>query len=194
MSFDWKSVVSSVAPFIGNMIAGPLGGSAMAALSTALLGKPNASQDEIAAAINVATPDQLLKLQQADQTYKLEMAKLGIDEQKIAADDRKSARDREMKLAETGNKDNTPKILAYATTVGFFVLLFIMALKPMDNSNAVLDVMVGSLGAAWLGIIGYYYGSSAGSLVKTKIMSQNMAANDDEIKKLKEELKKIKAA
>jgi hypothetical protein len=54
--------------------------------------------------------------------------------------------------------------------------------------------MVGSLGAAWLGIIGYYYGSSAGSLVKTKIMSQNMAANDDEIKKLKEELKKLKAA
>jgi len=44
MAFDWKNVVRSVAPILGNAIGGPFGGAAVSALSNALLGKPEATE------------------------------------------------------------------------------------------------------------------------------------------------------
>jgi len=57
-------------------------------------------------------------------------------------------------------------ILAVAITTGFFALLFMMAVHPERNHDA-LEVLLGSLGGGWGAIIGYYFGSSAGSRAKT---------------------------
>jgi hypothetical protein len=96
-------------------------------------------------------------------------ATLKTNLEKIAAEDRNSARQREMTVL-----DWTPRILAYMTTSGFFGILLLMLFASMpinDQTHDVLLVMLGSLGTAWTGVIAYYFGSSAGSAAKTVLLN-----------------------
>lgn len=173
MSFDWKGLVKSIAPTIGTALGGPLGGIAGVALTKALgLGDGAAKDDAaLATAVQGASPDQLLALKQADQEFALQMQKLGFENiealEAIAASDRASARDREIKT-----QDWMPKALGLAITLGFFGLLyFLLRHEPPSGSRDILNIMLGSLGSAWIGVVTYYFGSSAGSARKTELMA-----------------------
>ena len=173
MAFDWKALVKSIAPTIGTALGGPLGGMAGLALSKALGVSEDAAKDEttLAAAVQGASPDQLLALKKADQDFAVQMQKLGFENvealEAIAAGDRANARDREIKT-----QDWTPKVLGIAITVGFFGLLaYLMKREPPAGSRDILNIMLGSLGSAWIGVVTYYFGSSAGSARKTELMS-----------------------
>ncbi len=81
-----------------------------------------------------------------------------VDLETIAEKDRDSARIREAAI-----KDHTPTWLAFIVTVGFFAALGAMILMPVpEASRDVLNIMLGSLGSAWIAIIAYYFGASAG--------------------------------
>jgi hypothetical protein len=173
MAFDWKALVKSIAPSIGTALGGPLGGIAGMALSKALGMSGDSIKDDaaLAAAVQGASPDQLLALKKADQDFALQMEKLGFENvealEAIAAGDRASARDREIK---TG--DWTPKVLGLIITIGFFGLLtYLLRREPPAGSRDILNIMLGSLGSAWIGVVTYYFGSSAGSARKTELMS-----------------------
>lgn len=172
MAFDWKSLVKSIAPTIGTALGGPLGGVAGLALAK-VLGVPEGpglDDSALAAAVQGASPDQLLALKKADQDFALQMQKLGFENlealEAIAAGDRASARDREIKT-----RDWTPKALAIGITLGFFGLLgFLLKTEPPPGSRDILNIMLGSLGSAWIGVVTYYFGSSAGSARKDEIL------------------------
>ena len=171
MTFDWKNLVKSIAPTIGTALGGPLGGMAGLALAKVLGVSDESAHDDtaLAAAIQGASPDQLLALKKADQDFALQMQELGFKNvealEALAAGDRASAREREVVV-----KDWTPRILAYGVTVGFFGLLSFMLRREVPaGSTDVLNVMVGSLGTAWISIVSYYFGSSAGSARKTEL-------------------------
>lgn len=69
-------------------------------------------------------------------------------------------------------KDMMQKVLAIIVTVGFFGVICFMLLFPVpETGKDVLLVLIGALGAAWTGIIGYFYGSSSGSAAKTAILA-----------------------
>ena len=172
MAFDWKALVKSIAPSIGTALGGPLGGMAGLALTKALGISDDGHKDEaaLAAAVQGASPDQLLSLKKADQEFAVQMQKLGFENvealEAIAAGDRASARDREIK---TG--DWTPKVLGLIITAGFFGLLYyLLRHEPPAGSRDILNIMLGSLGSAWIGVVTYYFGSSAGSARKTELM------------------------
>ena len=157
---NWKAIVGKIAPVLGTALGGPLGGLAGTAISNALGLKGDASDDEKLAALQ--NPDMLLKLKQADMDFKSKMADLGIKEEDIAMQDRDSARKREAAI-----KDSTPKILAYGITLGFFgILAFMMKFDIPTVNKTELDVVLGSLGTAWIAVVTYYFGSSAGSRAK----------------------------
>jgi hypothetical protein len=138
-----------------------------------VLGKEiGGSVGEITAAITGATPEQLIKLKEADNAFALQMQAMGFknasDLEKIAADDRANARGREIAL-----KDKTPLILAGAITVGFFVILaYIVGHGINEKGGDAMLVLLGALGAAFTGVINYYFGSSSGSAQKNEIISR----------------------
>jgi len=169
---DFTDIIKTVAPWIGTALGGPLGGMAVTAVGNAL-GLNGATVDTLKSALSGATPEQMLALKNADQAFQIQMQQLGFENmqkmEELAATDRNSARQREMTV-----RDNTPKILAYAVTIGFFGLLAVMVFHamPPGSDPTLLNVMVGSLGTAWTGIIAYYFGSSSGSARKTELLSQ----------------------
>lgn len=139
------------------------------AISGALLGKPDGTDAEIAAALTTGGSDALLKLKQADQEFAQRMRELDIDLERLHQADRASARDREGKTGDS----LTPRLLALAVTLGFFGVLgwLLTHGKPTDGGDALL-VMLGALGGAWASIVAYYFGSTAGSAQKNELLAK----------------------
>lgn len=160
------SIIGSVAPTIASAIGSPIAGLAVNTVLTALGVK---SEGEAVKLIRTY-PDALLKLKNAEIGFKLRMEELGIDLEAIHAADRDSARQREIAV-----KDKTPSILAYVYTAGyFFILGYILKMGIPENSKEIIMVLMGILSAAEIGIIQYYFGSSAGSKQKSDMMSGMM--------------------
>jgi len=86
---------------------------------------------------------------------------------KLATDDRKSARD--MQIA---TKSWIPATLSIGVTIGFFgILVGLMSGKVVAGPE--IEIMLGSLGTAWTGIIAFYFGSSASSQKKDDLLHQS---------------------
>lgn len=166
MGFDWKGLLANVAPVLGTAIGGPFGALAGAAVKAALGIPEDSDEQAMTKALERATPEQLLAIRQADNQFKLDMEKLGVDVARIDAEDRKSAREREMAV-----KDKIPGALAVILTVGFFGLLgYLVAHEPPSGSRDILNIMLGSLGTGWATMLAYYFGSSAGSSAKDRLL------------------------
>lgn len=169
-SFNLGSILKTVAPWIGTAMGGPFGGMAVKFVADKF-GISDNTVEGVKAALSGMSADQLVVLKQADSEFQAQMQKLGFDHietlAKLENDDRANARNREIVV-----KDNTPKIMAYVTTFGFFGMLLMMMLYPIPQENRdILNIMLGSLGAAWLGINSYYYGSTRGGEVKSTLLA-----------------------
>lgn len=178
MSFS--SFAKKAAPWITTAVglavpgAAPFANIASKLLSTGLSKTIAPDSSSISNAITeaMATPEQLAILKQIDDQFALQIKTLGIqsleDFEKIAADDRSSARNMEIQT-----RSWVPATLAIFVTLGFFGLLGLCAFHAAPAGNdKVLDMMTGSLGTAWIMVITYYFGSSAGSDRKTELLAQ----------------------
>jgi hypothetical protein len=160
-------LLGQVAPTIATALGGPLAGIAVKTISNVLLGHENGSEDDVKAAMAVATPDQLAALKRIDADFRVHMKELDIDLERIAAGDRDSAR----KL-QSETKDWVPKLLAVVITIGFFGILVWMLFHGMPQTGTeALLMMLGALGTAWTGVMNFYFGSSAGSKAKTDVLA-----------------------
>lgn len=167
MSKKWRDVIGAVAPTIAAALGGPLAGTAVAALSKALLGKDNGTEDELAPLLASASPETLLKVKEADNALKLGLAEAGVRLEELNAADRNSARNREIQRG-----DNTTKILAYAYTIGYFAIFAVIMKTGVDlRMESIIVVLLGILTAAQAQIMNYYFGSSAGSAQKNSLMA-----------------------
>jgi hypothetical protein len=160
-----KDVISAVAPTLGTALGGPLGGLAGALVAQLVGGGDPKKAEE---AIVAQSPAALADLKKAELEYLKRLEELELDHEKVAQLDRASAREREVK---TG--DQTPALLAVGVTGGFFgVLGYMLMYGTPENGGDALLVMLGSLGTAWAAVVSYYFGSSAGSKLKTELMSK----------------------
>lgn len=167
MSFDWKSLVRSVAPTIGASLGGPAGGMAVKFMADKFLGKPDATEAELMQAIRMASPTDMLALKRLDQEFALQMKALAIDVFKIETGDRQNARD----LFKTNIWPQI--ILSSIFVIGYFVLLgLIIAFHDIefgDRVFGVLNTIIGVLTAAIPMILQFWFGSSTGSKDKDRI-------------------------
>ncbi len=156
---DVRDVVATVAPTVATALGGPLAGVAVGQISEALLGRRDASEADIRAAIRAATPDDLLKLKALEADFKLKMREAGIELERIAAADRDSARRRQV---ESG--DATPSLLGICIVGGFFgVLTLVIFYDLPEGGGDVFKILLGSLGAMTMQVGNFFFGSSAGS-------------------------------
>lgn len=156
---EWLKLI---APTIATVIAGPFGTMAYGLIASAMGITASDAQKTIEA--GKLTSEQIASVQQAEIALKAKAQELNLDFEKLANDDRKSARD-----MQSATKSILPAILAIVVTLGFFGILVGMMTKTFVTSDALL-LMLGSLGTAWTGIIAYYFGSSAGSESKNALL------------------------
>ena len=162
---SWKDVISTVAPTVATALGGPLAGLATNKILSTLGLKADSNDNDILMAVN--NPENLLKLKELETNFKLEMKKLEISVEKIHSKDRDSARKREMVV-----KDKVPSVLAALITIGFFGACYIVmiGLMPENIDKIIAGSLLGTLGTAWIAVVSYYFGSSAGSKNKDNII------------------------
>lgn len=177
MADEWKATVKSVAPSIGSLLDGPLGPMALKTTADALLG-PNAPKDNLEVAIqgalSRATPDALLKLKLAENDFKLAMQGAQLTVAPVSGVDQKaSVQPESPPPSPVAPKDNTTRNLAYVYTAGYFALLGIVTFYGVnEKATDLINTLIGVLTASQVGIMTYYFGSSAGSARKTDLLSQ----------------------
>jgi hypothetical protein len=69
-------------------------------------------------------------------------------------------------------------ILGGLVVLGFFVLLYLLVSKtvPMENKD-LLNLVVGALIGSFASVVGYFFGSSAGSAKKDDIIASQASNN-----------------
>jgi len=157
--------LKQIAPTIATAMGGPLAGMAVSAISKAI----GVDEKDVGDLINnnKLTAEQIAQVKLAEIELQKQAQELGLNFEKLAVDDRKSARE-----MQATTRSIVPPILAATVTVGFFGILVMMLLDKVDSNNPAILMMLGSLGTAWTGIIAYYFGSSAGSQAKTDLLSK----------------------
>ena len=147
-----KNVVGAVAPTLGTALAGPMGGMA-AKMIAEVLGVPNTSK-AIEKAVAEATPEQLLELKKAEQAFELQMKELDVDVFKLETADIQDARGK-------FSKDWTARIMGIVVVGGFMGYIFLVTLQPPEqNSEALINLVLGYLGGLASAIISFYFGAS----------------------------------
>ena len=160
-------LIATVAPMVATALGGPLAGVATRAIAGKLLGNEDASAEEVEAALAVATGTDLAKLKQLEYEFKAQMSDAGIEMEQIAAGDRDSARDRQVRM-----RDWTPSVLGAAIIIGFFGLLaYLIKYGLPPQGSEVLLIMVGALAAMTTQVGNYFFGSSTGSKNKDNIIA-----------------------
>ena len=150
------SLIGAIAPTIATALGGPVAGLAVKALSSALLGHPDGSENDINAALSSASPDQIAAIRKADNDFKVQMKSLDIDLEKIAASDRDSAR---RMAIET--HDLTPRILAVVIVICYVLAQYFLLTHVIDQSMRELVARVlGTIDGALMLVLSYYFGSS----------------------------------
>ena len=163
------SWLEQVAPTIATALGGPLAGLAVSAISKVLGIDEKDVQNTIDS--GKMTSDQIAQIKIAEIEFQKQAQELGLNFEKLATDDRKSARD-----MQSNTKSSVPANLAYAVTIGFFSILIWLMIYPADTANTPLMIMLGSLGTAWSGIIAFYYGSSSDSQKKDHMLYNSTPA------------------
>ena len=147
-----KNIVGAVAPTLGTAISGPLGGMAMGKIAE-VLGVSN-DQKSVQQAIQNATPEQMMELKKAEQEFETQMKKLDVDVFKLETQDKQNAR-------SMFSKDWTARVIGVAIIGGFLGYIFLVTLQPPEqNSEALINLVLGYLGGLASAIISFYFGAS----------------------------------
>ena len=147
-----KNLVGTVAPTIGTALGGPMGGMA-ANMIADVLGCDN-DPKSIQKAMDSATPEQMLELKKAEAEFEVKMKELEVDVFKLEVADTQDAR-------KTFSKDWTARIIGIAVIGGFMGYIFLVTLQPPEqNSEALINLVLGYLGGLASAIISFYFGAS----------------------------------
>tara|TARA_R100001443_G_scaffold2791_6_gene9232 strand:- start:484 stop:963 length:480 start_codon:yes stop_codon:yes gene_type:complete len=148
----FKNLLGAVAPTLGTALGGPMGGMAANMISE-VLGVPN-NPKAIEKGIADATPEQLAEIKKAELSFEAEMKKLEVDVFALEAQEKQDAR-------RHFSKDWTARIIGVGIIGGFLGYIFLVTLQPPEqNSEALINLVLGYLGGLASAIISFYFGAS----------------------------------
>jgi hypothetical protein len=165
-----KSFAGTVAPTLAAALGGPLAGTAVSYIASALGCNPS-NQKALQTAMATATPDQLLALKKADQEFAAKMEELGIERDKLAFDDTANARAMQM----SAHDPNVAR-LAWLVIGGFLIISLAQLACMVFAPDAVAKLpqagwlLVGSISGYLANeakqAAAFYFGTTAGSQAK----------------------------
>ena len=161
-----KRAIAGAAPKIAESLGGPLAGAAVSAIARAIFGKDAIPEKDLADAAENASPEQIVALKKADYEFRIAIRNAALEEQRIDAGDRASARERQQKM-----RDWTPSILGALIIAGFFLTLAAMVAQRLPaGTETEFSIMLGALATMTAAVVNYFFGSSAGSREKTMLL------------------------
>ena len=147
-----KNIIGAVAPTIGTALGGPMGSMAANMVADALGCEP--TPKKIEAAVQAATPEQLAELKKIDKDFEVRMKELDVDLYALETADIQDARGK-------FSKDWTSRIMGIAVVGGFMCYIFLVTLQPPEqNSEALINLVLGYLGGLASAVISFYFGAS----------------------------------
>lgn len=147
-----KNIVGAVAPTLGSALSGPMGGMAGGVIAK-VLGVDN-NQAAIENAMQNATPEQLLEIKKAEKDFEVKMKELNVDVFKLETQEKQHAR-------SMFSKDWTARIIGIAMIGGFLGYIFLVTIQPPEqNSEALINLVLGYLGGLASAVISFYFGAS----------------------------------
>ena len=118
-----------------------------------VLGCPNTPK-AIEKAVAEATPEQMLELKKAENAFEIQMKELDVDVFKLETEDKQDARGK-------FSKDWTARIMGITVVGGFMGYIFLVTLQPPEqNSEALINLVLGYLGGLASAVISFYFGAS----------------------------------
>ena len=165
--------IARTAPQLAEALGGPLAGAAIGAIADAIIGDSTADESLVEQAILAAHPETLLKLRQADYDFHKAILASQTTAERIAMEDRASARAR-----ETALKDNAPTMIGTAVILGFFTVLGVMIFVDLPaGAQNEFAILLGALATMTAAVVNYFFGSSAGSKEKTQLLARQQRSN-----------------
>ena len=148
---DLLNLLRNIAPTLATAVAGPLGGAAISAIASRL--GVGDTVEEVAKAI-AGDPAATAKLQELELEYA-----------KLDATDRDSARKRELEIATSASAPWYSKVVTPVLAIGMFALwaavnVLLLNHSIPDGMREIVIRMLGSLDAAVMLILSYYFGAS----------------------------------
>lgn len=189
---NWKDIVGGIAPGLATALGGPLAGAAVGVLAEKLLGKssgdPVADEAKVAGMLSAGlTPELRAKVIEAETSLKVEAMRMGLEEKRIDLDTDKAYLADVADARKTAGMDKDVlglgiavlviwAILTAGTLWGLYsVLLGGIEIKDVGIVATVFTVLgstVGYVSNSAQQVLSYYFGSSRGSLIKTREMAQ----------------------
>jgi len=147
-----KNIIGAVAPTIGTALGGPMGSMAANMVADALGCEP--TPKKIEAAVQAATPEQLAELKKIDKDFEVRMKELDVDLYALETADIQDARGK-------FSKDWTSRIMGLTVVGGFMGYIFLITVQPPEqNSEALINLVLGYLGGLASAVISFYFGAS----------------------------------
>lgn len=161
--------LAKIAPTVASALLGPLGGVAVAGIGK-ILGLDGATVADVSKAISDGriTPEQIAEIRKLELQYQADEKARGFKYSELEFADTKSARDMQI-----STRSVVPAILAGLVTFGFFGILIFMITNSDYKPTEPLLVLLGALSTSWTMIVGFYFGSSHGSHVKSELLAQS---------------------
>jgi len=183
LGYDIKDLFKDVkkvgAPVLGTVLEATGIGGPIGKIVTDILGiETNGKSDtDIASAIGKAIekdPAAAAKLVEIERTHTQRLQEIALDEAKAYLLDMQSAREREVSFMKfSGGRRDIVKDIIGATVIAAFVVSVILPyfIVAPAGSEIMIGRTQGILGTLAVTVVQFYYGSSASSVEKTKILA-----------------------
>jgi hypothetical protein len=161
---DW---LNQIAPGIATALGGPLAGLAVTAISKAL----GIDEKDVQKTIETGklSADQMVSLKQAELELQAKAQELGLNFEKLATDDRKSAR--EMQIS---TKSFVPALLSVlVVTAWVLIQYFLLTHVIAQEMRELVARILGTLDAALLLVLNFYFGSSNHSEKQSEMLHRS---------------------
>lgn len=165
------SWLEQVAPTIATALGGPLAGLAVSAISKVLGVDEKDVQNTIDS--GKMTSDQIAQIKIAEIEFQKQTQELGLNFEKLATDDRKSARDMQVSV-----KSALVPTLAIIIVSSFIAVVVGTLMGYSKIETAMAGTLVGYLSAKAEQVVAFYFGSSSGSQAKDTMLWKSTPTSD----------------